>query len=73
MTPAQFNGLKAVFRARQNRLALLGCSVFMVSLRVTEDRSIAELTTTAFLNLATPRVSKAVVALNFDFGTAEGV
>ena len=57
MSPSQFSGFKAVLLARQDRLALLGCEVFMVSLQATEDNAIAELTTTSFLKLATPRLA----------------
>lgn len=58
MSPARFAGFKAVLRARQDRLALLSCEVYTVSLRATEDKAIAAMTTAAFLNVATPKMHK---------------
>ena len=58
MSPARFFGFKAVLEARQNRLALLSCQVYGVNLRATEDKAIAELTTAAFLKVATEKINK---------------
>ena len=73
MSPRRFDGFRAVMRARQDRLAILCCEVYTVSLKATEDKAIAELTTAAFLKVATPKLTKIASESDLDIATPDGL
>lgn len=72
MTPLALKGYKDVMLARQERMALLGCDVFLENLNLTGDKQLAKLVVAAFIKRASEKLGLHLDALEIDSATAEG-